>query len=402
MGALTSLTVCQCLSPLLATVSVSPTQLFSFTRPEKNLFFFGWHSKLFPPWHETPAPLSYLLDCFCFTFSAFLFPAALEKKSPSIGSGVEVAPGLAAAAASSRGLQSRGSGGHLSPSLTSSSASAAAHQGVKKEPMDQGISSSSRSRGFSPDSHAAVHQYHAAAAARATPPHLSHPSPYSAYFAPEAAKLPPSLSGLTKDFHLSSNYSFWFQDPMVDPPTCLSCTIRSLTSTEPKDPIQLQPTLETQFSSNLHLRVETQVEAKPAVVLSDQVIPAGTQASILKCSKAKKPHEVNKQKKVIASRLRRKWGVHCALCISQWHCALWGGSIRLYTLRMDLCQNWLSCIKLCVGVTLLNLASSPMSGLNCILWLPSALAFQMPMSSSLKYAYHHFWPNHDLQARSSL
>ena len=115
---------------------------------------------------------------------------------------------------------------------------------------------------------------------------------------------------------------------MVDPPTCLSCTIRSLTSTEPKDPIQLQPTLETQFSpnlhltletqissnlhlrvetqfsSNLHLRVETQVEAKPAVVLSDQVIPAGTQASILKCSKAKKPHEVNKQKKVIASRLR--------------------------------------------------------------------------------------------------
>jgi len=121
--------------------------------------------------------------------------AALEKKSPSIGSGVEVAPGLAAAAASSRGLQSRGSGGHLSPSLTSSSASAAAHQGVKKEPMDQGISSSSRSRGFSPDSHSAVHQYHAAAAARATPPHLSHPSPYSAYFAPEAAKLPPSLSG---------------------------------------------------------------------------------------------------------------------------------------------------------------------------------------------------------------
>ena len=107
---------------------------------------------------------------------------------------------------------------------------------------------------------------------------------------------------------------------MVDPPTCLSCTIRSLTSTEPKDPIQLQPTLETQFSSNLHLRVETQVEAKPAVVLSDQVIPAGTQASILKCSKAKKPYEVNKQKKVIASRLRRKWGVHCALANDTVHC----------------------------------------------------------------------------------
>ena len=107
---------------------------------------------------------------------------------------------------------------------------------------------------------------------------------------------------------------------MVDPPTCLSCTTRSLTSTEPKDPIQLQPTLETQFSSNLHLRVETQVEAKPAVVLSDQVIPAGTQASILKCSKAKKPHEVNKQKKVIASRLRRKWGVHCALANDTVHC----------------------------------------------------------------------------------
>ena len=138
--------------------------------------------------------------------------AALEKKSPNIGSGVEVAPGLAAAAAHSsssvsRGsgsLQSRGSGGHLSPPLPSSFSSAA-HQGVKKEPMDhQGIGSSSRSsgisRGFSPDSHAA-HQYHAAAAAaRATPPHLSHPSPYSAaYPYPEPAKLPPSLSGWTKD-----------------------------------------------------------------------------------------------------------------------------------------------------------------------------------------------------------
>ena len=138
--------------------------------------------------------------------------AALEKKSPNIGSGVEVAPGLAAAAAHSsssvsRGsgsLQSRGSGGHLSPPLASSFSSAA-HQGVKKEPMDhQGIGSSSRSsgisRGFSPDSHAA-HQYHAAAAAaRATPPHLSHPSPYSAaYPYPEPAKLPPSLSGWTKD-----------------------------------------------------------------------------------------------------------------------------------------------------------------------------------------------------------
>ena len=137
------------------------------------------------------------LGLFLFHLSQlFCLSAALEKKSPHIGSGVEVAPGLAAAAASSRGLQSRDSGGHLSPSLTSASA---AHQGVKKEPMEhQGISSSSRSRGFSPDSHSAVHQYHAAAA-RATPPHLTHPSPYSAYFAPEAAKLPPSLSGWTKD-----------------------------------------------------------------------------------------------------------------------------------------------------------------------------------------------------------
>ena len=147
--------------------------------------------------------------------------AALEKKSPNMGSGVEVAPGLAAAAAHSssvsvsRGgsLQSRGSGGHLSPPLTSSFQASPAHQGVKKEPMDlnQGIGSSSSrsgiSRGFSPDSHAA-HQYHAAAAARATPPHLSHPSPYSAaaaaaaaYPYPEAAKLPPSLSGWTKDIY---------------------------------------------------------------------------------------------------------------------------------------------------------------------------------------------------------
>ena len=148
--------------------------------------------------------------------------AALEKKSPNIGSGVEVAPGLAAAAAHSsssvsRGsgsLQSRGSGGHLSPPL-SSSFSSAAHQGVKKEPMEhQGISSSSRSRGFSPDSHSAVHQYHAAAAAaRATPPHLTHPSPYSAYPYPEAAKLPPSLSGLPKDFHLSYYSDANFRTP---------------------------------------------------------------------------------------------------------------------------------------------------------------------------------------------
>ena len=138
------------------------------------------------------------------SFSVFS-AAALEKKSPgNMGSsGVEVAPGLAAAAAaSSRGLQSSRppGGGHLSPPLTSSFASAAAHQGVKKEPMEHQGSRSGSSRGFSPDSHSsAVHQYHAAAAAaaRATPPHLSHPSPYSAYPYPEAAKLPPSLSGLT-------------------------------------------------------------------------------------------------------------------------------------------------------------------------------------------------------------
>ena len=146
---------------------------------------------------------SYRLSSLCLQQTQFhlnfLFPAALEKKSSNLGSGVEVAPGLAAAAASSssRGsLQSRGSGGHLSPSINSSSA-AACHQGVKKEPMDHhGISSSSRSgvsRGFSPDPHSG-HQYHATGG-RATPPHLAHPSPYSAYPYPEAAKLPPSLSG---------------------------------------------------------------------------------------------------------------------------------------------------------------------------------------------------------------
>lgn len=127
--------------------------------------------------------------------------AALEKKSPNIGSGVEVAPGLTSAAAASRGgsLQSRPGGGHLSPSLNPSSASSTTHQGVKKEPMDMGISSISSSssrpgvnpRGFSPDSHSAG-QYHATGS-RATPPHLGHP--YSAYPYPEAAKLPPSLSG---------------------------------------------------------------------------------------------------------------------------------------------------------------------------------------------------------------
>ena len=157
--------------------------------------------------HQQPSLSSLALFLFHLHLS-FSVAAALEKKSPNIGSGVEVAPGLAAAAASSsRGgsLQSRGSGGHLSPSLTSNSP--AAHQGqVKKEPMDmhqQGISSSSRSRGFSPD--LAAHQYHAAAAAaasRGTPPHvLSHPSPYSAaYPYPDpAAKLPPSLSGLREN-----------------------------------------------------------------------------------------------------------------------------------------------------------------------------------------------------------
>ena len=157
--------------------------------------------------HQQPSLSSRALFLFHLHLS-FSVAAALEKKSPNIGSGVEVAPGLAAAAASSssRGgsLQSRGSGGHLSPSLTSNSP--AAHQGqVKKEPMDmhqQGISSSSRSRGFSPD--LAAHQYHAAAAAasRGTPPHvLSHPSPYSAaYPYPDpAAKLPPSLSGLREN-----------------------------------------------------------------------------------------------------------------------------------------------------------------------------------------------------------
>ena len=54
-------------------------------------------------------------------------------------------------------------------------------------------------RGFSPDSHSAG-QYHAAGS-RATPPHLGHP--YSAYPYPEAAKLPPSLSG-TRQLELYS------------------------------------------------------------------------------------------------------------------------------------------------------------------------------------------------------
>ena len=203
--------------------------------------------------HQQPSLSSLALFLFHLHLS-FSVAAALEKKSPNIGSGVEVAPGLAAAAASSsRGgsLQSRGSGGHLSPSLTSNSP--AAHQGqVKKEPMDmhqQGISSSSRSRGFSPD--LAAHQYHAAAAAasRGTPPHvLSHPSPYSAaYPYPDpAAKLPPSLSGLRENTFNSVNlyHSCQLQDHTVDPPICLSCTTRNLTSTEPKDRTQLRPTLE--------------------------------------------------------------------------------------------------------------------------------------------------------------
>ena len=203
--------------------------------------------------HQQPSLSSLALFLFHLHLS-FSVAAALEKKSPNIGSGVEVAPGLAAAAASSsRGgsLQSRGSGGHLSPSLTSNSP--AAHQGqVKKEPMDmhqQGISSSSRSRGFSPD--LAAHQYHAAAAAasRGTPPHvLSHPSPYSAaYPYPDpAAKLPPSLSGLRENIFkpVILYHSCQLQDHTVDPPICLSCTTRSLTSTEPKDQILLRPTLE--------------------------------------------------------------------------------------------------------------------------------------------------------------
>ena len=54
-------------------------------------------------------------------------------------------------------------------------------------------------RGFSPDSHSAG-QYHATGS-RATPPHLGHP--YSAYPYPEAAKLPPSLSG-TRQLELYS------------------------------------------------------------------------------------------------------------------------------------------------------------------------------------------------------
>ena len=128
-----------------------------------------------------------------------------------------------------------------------------------------GISSISSSRpgvnprGFSPDSHSAG-QYHAAGS-RATPPHLGHP--YSAYPYPEAAKLPPSLSG-TRHLDLYSVFIIPRTTIPLSPPpnfcppnACLlqvptvgqriyrnSTNKSSSTSTEPRDLTRPPLTLE--------------------------------------------------------------------------------------------------------------------------------------------------------------
>ena len=113
----------------------------------------------------------------------------------------------------------------------------------------------------------------------AAPPRLTSPTPH--HTRPTLIQRPPNCRPAFQVEHNGKMFEFKIcracfnncplQDPTADPPTCLSCTTRNLTSTEPKDPILLQLTLEQDF-----VRIR---KSAPSAFLLSQVIRAWLQST---------------------------------------------------------------------------------------------------------------------------
>ena len=121
----------------------------------------------------------------------------------------------------------------------------------------------------------------------AAPPRLTSPTPH--HTRPTLIQRPPNCRPAFQVEHNGKMFKFTIcracfndcqlQDPTADPPTCLSCTTRNLTSTEPKDPILLQLTLEQDF-----VRIR---KSAPSAFLLSQVIRAWLQST--KCLSKESP-----------------------------------------------------------------------------------------------------------------